>query len=75
LSAEQQPDQPQWWAAISQHIKQPPAPNDFTRKMLADKMGIDMDAAKVEIARLIKLGVIEPTQIYARQMWYRAICK
>jgi len=43
--------------------------------MLADKMGIDMDAAKVEITRLLKAGVIEPTQIYARQMWYRAICK
>ena len=34
-----------------------------------------MTAAKVEITRLIKAGVIARTQMYNRQMWYRAICK
>ena len=41
--------------------------------MLADKLGIDADAAKAEIARLLKVGVIRKTQMYNRQMWYRAV--
>ena len=74
ISAEQQ-QQPLWWAAIESHVRREPCADEFNRQMLADKLGIDADAAKAEIARLLKAGVIRKTQMYNRQMWYRAICK
>lgn len=56
-------------------MRREPCADEFNRQMLADKLGIDADAAKAEIARLLKAGVIRKTQMYNRQMWYRAIGK